>query len=67
MRRPNCLFSSRCIRSALHQQETTLNRATNVNFSTLKNVKLVTSAKQVKKFNKIEYEETIHIYKNTLA
>lgn len=47
MRRPNCLFSSRSIRCALQQHATTLNRASNVNFGTLGNIKIAKNPKQV--------------------
>lgn len=47
MRRPNCLFSSRCVRSTLQQQNTNINRTSNVNFGTVRNIKIAQSAKQV--------------------
>lgn len=51
MRRPNCLFSSRYVRSALQQPSTNPNRTSIVNFGTLENIKFVRSPKQVNHSN----------------
>lgn len=56
MRRPNGLFSSRCIRSALQQQGSNSNRASNVNFGTLGNIKIVQSPKQVSGYEENDIE-----------